>query len=167
LRLAVAAARAQDVRMTSVRTELDDLDQPAGPPVARLTLARDARLFARQAVDPRRLEQSRETVALLPDELFHPAVPVDVVVRRGRLRVSEFLPDGREVARAVLQAGAILRTRPWAEPAADAPDAPAPWYDLAYVVLMALDDAELWVLPAGALDGACAPADGGAPASDP
>ena len=148
--------------MTRRPTELDDLDQPAGPPAARLTFARDARLFARQSVDPRRLAQSRETVALLPDELFQPAVPVDVVVRRGRLRVSEFLPDGREVARAVLQAGAILRTRPWPDPVTDAPDDPAPWYDLAYVVLMALDEAELWVLPQGTLDGAGAPADGGA-----
>lgn len=135
------------------RTELDDLDQPAGPPVAWFGFARDARLFARRAVDPRRLEEERETVPLLPNELYPPPVPADVAVRLGRIRVSEFLPDGREITRAVLQAGALFRTRPWPAPPGD----PAPGFDLAYVVLMALDDAELWVLPPGALDGADAP----------
>ena len=135
------------------RTELDDLDQPVGPPAAWFAFARDARLFARRAVDPRRLEAERETVPLLPNELHQPPVPADVAVRLGRIRVSEFLPDGREITRAVLQAGALFRTRPWPQP----PQIPAPGFDLAYVVLMALDDAELWVLPPGALDGADAP----------
>jgi len=135
------------------RTELDDLDRPAGPPAAWFAFARDARLFARRAVDPRRLEEERATVELLPNELFQPPVPADVAVRLGRIRVSEFLPDGREITRAVLQAGALFRTRPWPGP----PQPAAPGFDLAYVVLMALDDAELWVLPPGALDGAEAP----------
>lgn len=135
------------------RTELDDLDRPAAPPVAWFAFARDARLFARRAVGPRRLEEGRETVALQPNEIFAPPVPADVAVRLGRIRVSQFLPDGREITRGVLQAGALFRTRRWPEPAA----APASGFDLAYVVLMALDDAELWVLPSGALDGADAP----------
>ncbi len=135
------------------RTELDDLGQPPARPAAWFAFARDARLFGRRAVDPRRLEEGRVTVALLPNELHRPPVPADVAVRLGRIRVSEFLPDGREITRAVLQAGALFRTRPWPAPPGD----PAPGFDLAYVVLMALDDAELWVLPPGALDGADAP----------
>ncbi|MHB8078833.1 MAG: hypothetical protein ACYDIE_06225 [Candidatus Krumholzibacteriia bacterium] len=136
------------------RTELDDLERPVDPPVAWFAFARDARLFARRAVDARRLEEGRATVELLPNEIHRPPVPADVAVRLGRIRVSEFLPDGREITRAVLQAGALFRTRPWPGP----PRPAAPGFDLAYVVLMALDEAELWVLPPGALDGADAPA---------
>lgn len=142
------------------RTELDDLGQPAGPPSALLSFERDARLFARRGGLLDRLGETLRTKQLLPDELYRPPVPADVAVRRGRLRVTEFLADGREVTRAVLQAGAFLRARAW-EPAALPPEGdgrpPAPWRDLAYVVLMALDDAELWELPPGALDGADAP----------
>ncbi len=142
------------------RTELDDLGRSGGPPPALLAFARDARLFCRRREQIERLEAVHRAVPLLPDELYRPPVPADVAVRRGSLRVTEFLPDGREVTRAVLQAGAFLRARAWA-PDAATPDAagrpPAPWHDLSYVVLMALDEAQLWELPPGTLDEPAAP----------
>ena len=70
-------------------------------------------------------------------------------MRRGKLRVTQFMPDGREVTRAVLQAAAVLMTRPAevkaAEPATDR-------YLVDDLVLMAMGEVELWALPAGALE---------------
>ena len=128
-------------------TELSDLagEEPT-PPTAYLTFVRDARLFARDRSLHHRFGAEREVVILAPDELFRPPLPADVAVRLGKLRVSEFLPDGREVTRVVLQAGAILRTRSAKD------DAQREGYDLARIVLMALDQAELWLLPAESLD---------------
>ncbi len=62
-------------------------------------------------------------------------------------------PIGREVTRAVLQAGAMFRT---GHPGSGAPD-PVPnpeadIYDLAHIVVMALGDVELWDLTATDLD---------------
>ena len=71
------------------------------------------------------------------------------IVRLGKLRVTQFLPDGREVTRAVLQAGALLTA---AEIAAREADPAADVYHLADMVLMALGEVELWALPPEALD---------------
>ena len=60
----------------------------------------------------------------------------------------EFLPDGREITRAVLQAGSLLVT---AVGNADA-DPEADVYVLRDCVLMALGEAELWLLPSGVLE---------------
>jgi hypothetical protein len=123
------------------RTELQDLDRPFTPSGATFSFERDARLFARDRALLHELGRESRTITLAADELLHPPVPVDGAVRRGKLRVSEFLADGREVTRAVLQAGAVFRTRP----------KDSPGVDLGAVVLMALGEAELWFLPAGSL----------------
>ncbi len=139
------------------RTELGDLARPLESPAATFEFVREARLFTRRPADLHPLEAQRRVVRLAPNQLCHPPVPADVAVRLGQIRVTEFLPDGREVARAVLQAGSFFRTRP-AVTAPDAASGAAPGavsrtrHDLADIVLMALDEAELWLLPAGALD---------------
>jgi hypothetical protein len=121
-----------------------------------LAFHRDVRIFARHGELMRELEDERDLVQLAPDQLYHPDVPCDGAVRLGNLRVSEFLPDGSEVTRAVLQAGAVFTTR--SSPATDAADTqrlPAA-YPLTTTVLMALGETELWVLPPGSLAGALA-----------
>jgi hypothetical protein len=126
--------------------ELDDLHRDPGLPLGWLDLDRDARLFATRRELAARLEREREQRPLIGDELLHPPVPCDLVVRFGNLRISELLPDGREVTRAVLQAGAVCRTRE------DAGESPAgPIYRLRDLVLMALGETEIWILPAGAV----------------
>ncbi len=114
-----------------------------------LILRRDAHLFAARPGLMEKLEQQRELIPLAADQLLHAAVPRDFIVRRGKLRVSQFLPDGREVTRAVLQAGAVLLTRP-----ADAREADPreDRYLVDDLVLMALGEVELWALPSGALE---------------
>ena len=114
-----------------------------------LIIRRDAHLFATRPGLMERLARERKLVALAADQLLHPDTPHDHIVRRGKLRVSQFLADGREVSRAVLQAGAVLLTRPeedrQADPVVDR-------YLVEDLVLMALGEVELWVLPAGALE---------------
>jgi hypothetical protein len=131
-------------------TEREDLERDIELPDGLFTFVRDARLFARNHARLQRLEAQHRSVPLAPDQIFHPAIPVDAVVRKGKLRVSELLPDGREVTRAVLQAGAIFRTRP-CEPVAT-PMEPASPYHLADIVLTSLGEGELWLLAAGVLD---------------
>ncbi len=127
-------------------TELDDLQREPDLPAGSLEFDRDARLFATQHELAARLSRERTRQLLVSDELLHPTVPADIIVRRGNLRVTELLPESREVTRAVLQAGATVRTRADGElPAADV-------YRLREVILMALGDTEVWILPAGALD---------------
>lgn len=115
--------------------------------VPLLCLRRDAHLFSRHPDVAARLSRERRVLPLAPDQLLHPATPAGYLVRRGRLRVTELLPDGREITRAVLQAGAGLETRPGGEP-----DAPRDTYPLAAVILTALGEAELWQVPAGSFD---------------
>jgi hypothetical protein len=122
-------------------------DRTTGAVRAVFEFRRDVRLFARHREFARRLERERVVVRLAPDQLFHPELPCDGAVRLGNLRVSEFLADGSEVTRAVLQAGAVFATRPAPSPL------PATFAgDLAAVVLMALSETELWILPPGRLD---------------
>lgn len=115
---------------------------------ALIVLHRGANIFAHDPERAERLEKVRQVVPLAPDELLHVEVPAVYVVRLGKLRVSQFLADGHEMTRAVLQAGAALTSLAGsrdADPAADV-------YILQDVVLMALGEAELWRLPPGALD---------------
>ncbi len=113
--------------------------------MSQLVLVRDARLFMRRPELGEELSGRVRAVDLAPSELLHPDSPADFVVRLGRLRVTEFLPDGREVTRAVLQAGSCFTTREAAESGDSV-------YPLERAVLMALGDAEIWRLPAGAFD---------------
>ena len=114
-----------------------------------ILLRREAHLFAKRPGLMDKLEAEREATVMAADQLLHPAVPRDHIVRRGKLRVTQFLPDGREVTRAVLQAGAVLLTRVadgrQADPQSDR-------YLVSDLVLMALGEVELWALPAGALE---------------
>lgn len=132
-------------------TELDDLQRPLALPDGTLSLDREARLFARRRHLAARLRAVSRVVLLVPDELLHPQPPCDLVVRRGNLRVSELLADGREATRAVLQAGAVCRVRE-ASVARHGEAAASPLYSLARTVLTALSETELWQLPSGVLD---------------
>ena len=111
-----------------------------------LSLIRDARLFMRRPDLLDELRDARRAVRLAPSQLAHLDAPADWVLRLGRIRLSEFLPDGRELCRAVLQAGSCVVTREGL--ATSTPDR----LDLSRTVLMTLGDAELWRLPAGTLD---------------
>lgn len=117
-------------------------------PDPTLALHRDANVFAERQDLRAKLEKERQVVRLAPDQLLHPETPAAYVVRLGKLRVSEFQADGREITRAVLQAGATFTTAgedQGADPAADV-------YILGDLVLMALGEAELWQLPPGLLE---------------
>lgn len=116
-------------------------------PVPLLSLRRDEHLFSRQPDLAGRLSQVRRVLPLAPDQLVHPAVGVVYLVRRGRLRVTQLLPDGREITRAVLQAGAGFETQP-----DGAPDPRQDTYPLADMILAALGETELWQVPAGSFD---------------
>jgi len=112
-----------------------------------LSLRRDAHLFSRHPEVAARLGRERRELPLAPDQLLHPATPAGYLVRRGRLRVTQLLPDGREITRAVLQAGSGLETR-----AGGTADADTDTYPLADIILTALGEAELWQVPAGSFD---------------
>jgi hypothetical protein len=114
-----------------------------------LTVSRDAHLFSTQPLLAEKLEQTRQRIQLAPDQLLHAEVPMAYIVRLGKLRVTQFLPRGIEVTRAVLQAGSLLTTEEISEGEADPA---ANVYYLAEVVLMALGEVELWALPRTALE---------------
>ena len=114
-----------------------------------LALYRQTHLFATRGGSLEELAQTSRSVRLAPDQLLHPDVPIDGLVRLGRLRVSQLFPDGREVTRAVLQAGAAFVTR--ADPGRGA-DPATDVYCLSDLILMAIGEAELWLLPAGSLE---------------
>ena len=139
--------------MTTPETnDTDAISVEQGPARDVFTFSRSERLFATRRNLAEQLEKDRTAVPLVADQLFHPEVPCDGVVRLGSLRVTRFLPDNREVTLAVLQAGNTFVTR--VVTAADQPrsDSLSPdLYNLADVVLMALGDTELWILPAEAL----------------
>lgn len=115
----------------------------------RIHFGRDTHFFVDHAARSEELREKRHVMPLAADQLLHPLVPRYYVVRMGKLRVSQFLDDGREVVRAVLQAGAVFHTLP-------ADDSPAPArtavgdipaadiYSLSTIVIMALGETELW-----------------------
>jgi len=124
------------------------MNGPTEAPVVGPILAfrRDTHLFSEQRDLIDRLQSRRRLIQLAQDQILHADTGSDFIVRRGKLRVSQFMPRGREVTRAVLQAGTVLATRSAGgeNPAADV-------YWLADVVLMALGEVELWALPEGSL----------------
>jgi hypothetical protein len=115
-----------------------------------LTIRREAHLFSSRPQLAEKLENIRQRILLAPDQLLHPEVPLTYIVRLGKLRVTQFLPDGTEVTRAVLQAGAFLTTGKISPE--EAADPSAGVYYLSEMVLMALGEVELWALPTAALD---------------
>ncbi len=122
------------------------------PPDLLLTLHRSAQVFAHRADLAERLAPLCSPVELAPDELLHPAEAAEYVVRRGKMRVSQLLPDGREITRAVLQAGGVLTVLEDDPTAAGHGEKPADdVYSLPDLILMALGETELWQLPPGSL----------------
>ncbi len=100
--------------------------------------------------DMRRDHPPRNTkvLSLLPNQLLHPEPRSAYLVRGGRLRVSQLLADGREITRAVLHGGAAFTVLDGqardADPAHDI-------YPVERVILMALAETEIWILPPGTL----------------
>jgi len=118
-----------------------------------LRIGRESHLFASQVQLMATFEANHEKIVLAPDQLVHAPVPAAYIISRGQMRVSQFLPDGREVTRAVLQAGSFLITRTLDTHHPDhSPNDAADIYNLADIVLMALDEAELWAVPSGSLN---------------
>jgi hypothetical protein len=125
---------------------LSPIQQPAGT----LEVVRDARVFTAGADRIRELESLGRVHRLLAGQELELDPPCDLVVRQGNLRVSEYLPDGREVTRAVLQTGMVCRLRD-GEPAVDSDAADSPLYSLAATALISLGASEIWQLPTDAL----------------
>lgn len=117
----------------------------------RLGFDREARVFGAGVDRTRELEAARTIVRLGAGERLTHRSSSDLVVRQGNLRVSERLPDGREVTRAVLQTGAVCRVRLGTGPGRSEA-AGSPLYSLARTTLVALGDTEIWQLPAGFCD---------------
>jgi CRP-like cAMP-binding protein len=115
--------------------------------VPLLSLRREAHLFSQQPDLAARLALDRRVLPLAPDELLHAVTPAGYLVRRGRLRVTQLLPDGREITRAVLQAGAGLETLE-----GGASDPHRDTYPLADIILAAIGETELWQVPVGSFD---------------
>lgn len=118
------------------------------PVTTTISLLRNTHLFSNRPQEVAKAEQQRRSVRLIPDQLLHPEEPADYIVRRGKLRISQFLDDGREITRAVLQSGSAFRIRSGGD---ESIDAAADRYVLADIVLMALGEGELWSLPPGTL----------------
>lgn len=116
--------------------------------VPTLALRREANVLAERQDLREQLEKARQVVLLAPDQLLHPVCPAAYMVRLGKLRVSEFRPEGREITRAVLQAGAVFDVTDEARDADPAADV----YILSDLILMAFGEVELWQLPPGLLD---------------
>jgi hypothetical protein len=120
-----------------------------GPPHRTLAIRRDAHLFASRPLLVEKMKLASRPVLLAPDQLLHPEPDTAYIVRLGKLRVTQFLPKGTEVTRAVLQAGAVLICQDASDGEADpAHDV----YNLPEMVLMALGEVKLWALPAAALE---------------
>ena len=116
---------------------------------AIVIFSRHGHFFVANAGKVEDLENRRELVLLASSQLFHPTVPKVYIVRKGKIRVSQFLDDGREITRAVLQAGSVLKTS-FANDNSDKPAADL--YCLSGIVMMALGEAELWAFSENQLD---------------
>ena len=114
-----------------------------------MRFGRDDHFFAKNASIVEDLESRRELVVLGPDQILHPVIPRYYIVRKGKVRVSQFMKDGREITRAVLQAGSVFYTQ-WTNDDGDKPAADL--YNLSGIVIMALAETELWSFPEQSLD---------------
>ncbi len=95
-------------------------------------------------------DRAPRSVTLAACRLLHPHAPQAVRVRRGLLRVSEILPDGRELTRAILHPGSGFRIRRAAGMEAD-PERDV--YRGDRLILMALDETEIQTWPLAGEEG--------------
>ncbi len=125
------------------------MNTPMNPKRAALIFGRDDHFFVDNAGRVEELESRRGLLILGPDQVLHPLIPRHYIVRKGKVRISQFLDDGREITRAVLQAGSVFSTQetdhPGDKPAADL-------YNLSRMVIMAVAETELWSFPEKSLD---------------
>lgn len=110
-------------------------------PFPVLIFRRDSHFFLTQAGRLKELEDRRELVPLAADQILHPVVPHFYVVRKGKLRISQFQPSGPEITRAILQGGSIFHT---SRAQTDGDKPAADLYILSRIVVMALGETELW-----------------------
>jgi len=122
---------------------------PQSHPYAALLFGRDDHFFADNAGRIEELESRRELMVLGSDQILHPLVPRHYIVRKGKIRISQFLNDGREITRAVLQAGSVFYTQGTDD---DGDKPAADLYNLSGIVVMALTETELWSFPENSLD---------------
>lgn len=85
-----------------------------------------------------------EIVTLISSQLFHPQADLEYRLKAGLLRVSELLPDGREVTRAILQTGAGLGTLQGDPERANAAE---DVYPVERMIMMSLGETELLSRP--------------------
>lgn len=126
--------------------------EPTPARATQVAAAAASHLFGRRPELMDALADDAAVQRLTANQLVDLDPVADWVVRRGRLRLAEFLADGREMAHGVLESGSCFVTR--GDRPADGDDEPglagAP---LARdrVTLMALGETELWRLAPGAL----------------
>ncbi|MBU2500307.1 cyclic nucleotide-binding domain-containing protein [bacterium] len=113
-----------------------------------LILHRGTHRFVTNRDRMEKLRQKARPVKLAADQMYHPPVPGECLVRLGRLRVSQLFADGREITRAVLQAGSAFATM---ADSAGPGNPESDSYPVTDLILMALGEAEIWSLPPGSL----------------
>ena len=101
----------------------------------QVALHGEAHLFGRRPDLMETLHQDTTVLHLCANELVDLDPVADWVVRLGRIRLAEFLDDGRELTRGVLEAGSCFITR-----CEDIPDGLV----RDRVTVMALGETELW-----------------------
>ena len=113
-------------------------------PTALLQLYRSDHQLLRKGARRDHPPRNAKVLSLLANQLLHPEQPGGYLVRSGRLRVSQLLDDGREITRAVLHGGsafAVLDGQSGdADPVLDI-------YPLERLILMALSETGIWLLP--------------------
>ncbi len=87
-----------------------------------------------------------DVIPLLANQLLHPDRTGRYLVHRGGLRISELLPDGREITRSILHAGSIFTVLDGHEKEADPR---RDIYAVERLILMSLSETEIWILPPG------------------
>jgi len=124
-------------------------DAPQESRAAVVAVAAASHLFGRRPELMDALADDARVQRLAVNQLVDLDPAADWVVRRGRLRLAEFLPDGREMAHGVLEAGSCFVTR--AESASDDDALAGAPLARDRATLMALGPTELWRLEPGAL----------------
>jgi len=115
-----------------------------------LEVVRDARVFTAGTDRIREMENQSTVHRLLAGQELELESACDLVVRQGNVRLCEYLPDGREVTRAVLQTGMVCHLRPGGPTVRSDADGSS-LYSLEATSLVSLGASEVWQLPAGAL----------------